>query len=342
MVSGALKFVVLLGNAFRDRSRETTGDSRRRLGLLGRLSPASPRVAVRVGSKARCFAYASPGVDLDSYLVRGRERAREVWLADCGSAQPRDPLRARSRTSSTLRRVRDAGRSRRREPNRGPLCLVVEAPMGEGKTKAALYITHALAVSRAPTASISAYPRKRRRTKSSIDCAASWKEQPTERRRSTSSTVMRPLTRAYEIAGDVVATSRRVHVRPGSWTRAGATRNFGAGAIDRALLGSPSNQAHICRQFGLAGKTVILDEVHAYDAYTSPSREPPCVTAPLARAWSCSLQPCLAQSAAPSFLHTPEPFWNCRTMRDTHALRPALVASSTKIASRESKCMTSR
>ena len=43
---------------------------------------------------------------------------------------------------------------------------------------------------------------------------------------------------------------------------------FGVGTIDQALLGV-LNVKHSClRAFGLAGKVVILDEVHSYDSYT--------------------------------------------------------------------------
>jgi CRISPR-associated endonuclease/helicase Cas3 len=44
---------------------------------------------------------------------------------------------------------------------------------------------------------------------------------------------------------------------------------FGAGTVDQALLGVLRTKHAFVRQFGLAGKTVILDEVHAYDTYTS-------------------------------------------------------------------------
>ena len=43
---------------------------------------------------------------------------------------------------------------------------------------------------------------------------------------------------------------------------------FGVGTIDQALLGIVSANHFFVRQFGLAGKVVILDEVHSYDLYT--------------------------------------------------------------------------
>jgi len=43
---------------------------------------------------------------------------------------------------------------------------------------------------------------------------------------------------------------------------------FGVGTVDQALLGIVAANHFFVRQFGLAGKVVILDEVHSYDLYT--------------------------------------------------------------------------
>jgi CRISPR-associated endonuclease/helicase Cas3 len=44
---------------------------------------------------------------------------------------------------------------------------------------------------------------------------------------------------------------------------------YGVGTIDQALLGIVAAKHFFVRQFGLAGKVVILDELHTYDLYTS-------------------------------------------------------------------------
>jgi len=44
---------------------------------------------------------------------------------------------------------------------------------------------------------------------------------------------------------------------------------YGVGTIDQALMGAVRSKHQFVRLFGLAGRTVILDEIHAYDLYTS-------------------------------------------------------------------------
>jgi CRISPR-associated endonuclease/helicase Cas3 len=63
------------------------------------------------------------------------------------------------------------------------------------------------------------------------------------------------------------------HIRAGrSWftsAKRAILAPFGVGTVDQALLGIVAAKHFFVRQLGLAGKVVILDEVHTYDLYTS-------------------------------------------------------------------------
>src|SRR5690625_5144301 len=60
--------------------------------------------------------------------------------------------------------------------------------------------------------------------------------------------------------------------RPGgAWfnqSKRGLLAPFAVGTIDQALMAAMNVKHGFVRAFGLAGKVVILDEVHTYDSYT--------------------------------------------------------------------------
>lgn len=51
-------------------------------------------------------------------------------------------------------------------------------------------------------------------------------------------------------------------------TRRALLAPFGVGTVDQALLGVVAAKHFFVRQYALAGKVVVLDEVHSYDLYT--------------------------------------------------------------------------
>ena len=59
------------------------------------------------------------------------------------------------------------------------------------------------------------------------------------------------------VARDWFASAKRALLAP-----------YGVGTIDQALLGVVAAKHFFVRQFALAGKVVILDEIHSYDLYT--------------------------------------------------------------------------
>jgi CRISPR-associated endonuclease/helicase Cas3 len=157
-----------------------------------------------------------------------------------------------------------------------PGTYVIEGPMGCGKTEAALAAANRLIATGKATGLYFALPtqvtsnRIHLRVQPFVErtCAspvtvrlahsASWLTEPDL-----------PMQLSAAVAGDKEASA---HVHVGRSWFASAKRAllapFGVGTIDQALLGIVAAKHFFVRQFGLAGKVVILDEVHSYDLYT--------------------------------------------------------------------------
>ncbi len=158
-----------------------------------------------------------------------------------------------------------------------PGLYIIEAPMGSGKTEAALAAAYRLIAVGQATGMYFALPTQvtsnrihlriepflGQMLKKSFDLrlihSGSWLIQPTPLNH------LRP-----SVHGDAEADE---HVRAGRSWFASAKRAilapFGVGTVDQALLGIVAAKHFFIRQMGLAGKVVILDEVHSYDLYTS-------------------------------------------------------------------------
>ncbi len=146
-----------------------------------------------------------------------------------------------------------------------PCLVVIEAPMGEGKTEAGfscapghrgMYVAMPTqATSNALFTRISQF----------LERAADGKTQ---------------LALAHGAGGPAAAANRLRQVGLGTtdsavkagWWFRGSKRSLlcpqGVGTVDQALIGVLNARHSFVRLFGLSGRTVILDEVHAYDAYT--------------------------------------------------------------------------
>jgi len=146
----------------------------------------------------------------------------------------------------------------------GPGVYVLEAPMGTGKTEAALFAAYAMLASGRAGGLYFALPTQLTSDKiydrllpflrailapQSQDAAVlhvhsmAW--------------LYAALEEEGEHAGAWFEHSKRALLAP-----------FGAGTIDQALMAVIRVRHAAVRSYGLAGKVVILDEVHSYDAYT--------------------------------------------------------------------------
>jgi len=148
-----------------------------------------------------------------------------------------------------------------------PGLVIIEAPMGEGKTEAAFY---SIVRPGAETGAYYALP-----TQATSDAMIGRLDDFVEQHKS------RDVNLALAHGGARVPASLPTHpVDPeGSGANATAAAWFssgrrellaelGVGTVDQALLGVLPTKHHFVRLWALAGRTLVIDEVHAYDAYT--------------------------------------------------------------------------
>lgn len=169
-----------------------------------------------------------------------------------------------------------------------PFLLIAEAPMGGGKTEAALWMSDvALCENIAcgfylalPTQATSNamfdrlrddYFAQRGHRYAALQLAhgnALLHEAKTAAPRETPAEVeLNPIDQEAENDGE-----RNASVAAQSWfsgRKQTLLAPFGVGTIDQSLLGALQTSHWFVRLFGLAGKVVIFDEVHAYDTYMS-------------------------------------------------------------------------
>ncbi len=157
----------------------------------------------------------------------------------------------------------------------GPGIYVLEAPMGSGKTEAALFAAYKLLVSGKNTGLYFGLPTRLTSDRIHIRVESF-------------------MNRILEDPGFVKLVhghawlnleSRAAEFRAGmSWfhpRKRALLAPLGVGTIDQALMSVLKVKHHFVRTFGLAGKVVILDEVHSYDAYTGALLD--CLVEELAR-----------------------------------------------------------
>jgi CRISPR-associated endonuclease/helicase Cas3 len=144
-----------------------------------------------------------------------------------------------------------------------PGVYVLEAPMGIGKTEAALYAAYQLFCAGAASGIYFALPT--RLTSDKIY----------QRMNDFLETVLdddSPLRKSLRLHSSAWLYEMGEEGEPGaSWfqtKKRGLLAPFAVGTIDQALMAVMNVKHGFVRAFGLAGKVVILDEVHSYDSYT--------------------------------------------------------------------------
>ncbi len=154
---------------------------------------------------------------------------------------------------------------------REPTLLILEAPMGGGKTEAALYAHLLLQAQHGHRGLYVAMPTQATgnamfdRVK---DFLAKFGGRPHDLQLVHGAAILKSeYLKLRQVGEDEAAT-----VHASEWFSAkkrALLTEYGVGTVDQALLGVLKVRHHFVRLWGLGNRTLVFDEVHAYDAYTS-------------------------------------------------------------------------
>jgi len=157
-----------------------------------------------------------------------------------------------------------------------PGLYIIEAPMGMGKTEAALWCVYKMMHERKTSGFYFALPTQATSNrihirvndflksivvdlhKSKLVHSGSWLLEETKI----------PITNATSFNDINEKESIRDAIDWFASNKRGLLAPFGVGTVDQALMSVIAVKHFFVRQFALAGKVIILDEVHSYDLYT--------------------------------------------------------------------------
>ncbi|MCF6239374.1 MAG: CRISPR-associated helicase Cas3', partial [Candidatus Marinimicrobia bacterium] len=156
-----------------------------------------------------------------------------------------------------------------------PGVYVIEAPMGTGKTEAALWAAYQLLVSEKATGIYFALPTRATSNRIHLrlnDFLERMTLKAGESRLIHGNSWLMDTACYISLSATDPNSKVSEDARMGrDWfnsTKRALLAPFGVGTIDQALLGVVAAKHFFVRHFALAGKVVILDEIHSYDLYT--------------------------------------------------------------------------
>lgn len=162
--------------------------------------------------------------------------------------------------------------------NSKPAMVIIEAPMGEGKTEAAMYLADRWSVGMGQKGCYFALP-----TQATSNQMYQRVSRFLNNRYPSMITNLRLIHGNAILSEDFddfqkLMSNRCINDDPdyqvtaANWflpKKRALLSPFGVGTIDQALLSVLQTKHYFVRLFGLAHKTVIIDEIHAYDTYMS-------------------------------------------------------------------------
>lgn len=232
-----------------------------------------------VASQATDMAWQSSFVDVPTYVYHMRQRAVTIceridWSrAPVGAVTLSDVLQGRE--PRPLHRVVHGVVAHM--PAR---LVLVEAPTGEGKTEASFIVAAAHAQRTGQFGTFFALPTQAT-SNQMYQRVSSWLQAIDGQQGMAhlvhsgnifSSAYLQALHHATQIYDMDVLDNGTNGVQAESWfttTKRIILAAHGVGTVDQALLGVLQTKHGYVRLVGLAGKVIVIDEVHAYDVYTS-------------------------------------------------------------------------
>lgn len=166
---------------------------------------------------------------------------------------------------------------------KGPFLAIAEAPMGVGKTEASFAALDAALVQSQANGFYIALPTQA--TGNAMHDRV--RDDYLKKGRHTGNLNLQLVHASALLKEEAPALLNSVEIQPGTIEEDGSSQAtvtaqswftarkqsllapFGAGTIDQSLMGVLQTKHWFVRLFGLAGKVVVFDEVHAYDTYMS-------------------------------------------------------------------------
>ena len=274
------QLVRLLAHVLRlDELDYPTGNLRRQNGFLLPLAGFCS-VADWIASNHECFPYVGETAILPYYAEHAEHLAAQAlellgWLNRPQDMQVQDFTELFNRVPNSFQQqVQDIA-----ETLSGPSLVLLEYPMGGGKTEAALWLADYLACTAGQKGLYFALPTMA----TSNQMFGRVNNYLSERFPDTSINTMllhghASLNAEFEVLRQRGRRPDAFHIeekkakglQAAEWftyRKRGLLSPYGIGTIDQALLAVLQTPHFFVRLFGLAGKVVVLDEVHAYDSY---------------------------------------------------------------------------
>ena len=246
-------------------------------------------VADWIGSMQTHFPPVGCDVNMDRYAAESKDRAETAVqsVGWSGWDTPEDPLPMtelfpflKSSGLRPMQTVVESIKSRIEDPS----LVLIEAPMGEGKTEAAMTLADQWSADRQQRGCYFALPTMATsnqmfgRVRQFLETRFGDRKQQVNLmllhgRASMSEALQELIAEAGanepSSVGDDRGSSEAAVVASEWFTyrKRGLLAPYGVGTIDQLLFSVLRSRHVFVRLFGLAGKTVIIDEVHAYDAY---------------------------------------------------------------------------